>query len=282
VDDGLGRGTADPFDQATRAALTLRATLGAHRIAVVAGSGWAGAAERLGRERASVPLAELPGWPVPTVEGHGTRASSVEVDGVGPVLVLGGRSHLYEGLDAATVVHPVRSAVLAGCTIVVLTNAAGSLRVEWPVGTPVLLADQLNLSGGNPLAGPGPFPTARPRFCDLGDLFDRDLRERIRSELPGLPEGVYAGVLGGSFETPAEIRMLDRLGADLVGMSTVLESIAAHHLGARVVGLSLVTNPAAGLTESIDHDAVLAAAGAAVPRLIEVLGSALRAATPVL
>jgi purine-nucleoside phosphorylase len=189
------------------------------------------------------------------------------------VLALAGRSHLYEGLGAATAVHGVRTAVLAGCRVVVLTNAAGCLRPEWPVGHPVLIADHLNLTGSSPLVGPDP-PAPHPgRFVDLSDAYAARLRAIARAVEPSLREGVYCALLGGAYETPAEIRMLRTLGADLVGMSTVLETIAAVHLGAEVLGLSLVTNLAAGLSPApIAHAEVLAAgAGAA-----ESLGGLLR------
>jgi purine-nucleoside phosphorylase len=154
-------------------------------------------------------------------------------------------------------VSGVRAAVLAGCEVVVLTNAAGSLRPELAVGTTVVISDQLNLTGTNPMAGPEPPDGLPSRFVDLTDLYSSRLRSALRQRRPARAEGVYAGLLGGSFETPAEIRMLGSSGADLVGMSTVLEAIAAKHLGAEVVGLSLVTNLAAGLQERVDHLEVL-------------------------
>jgi purine-nucleoside phosphorylase len=188
------------------------------------------------------------------------------------VLLLLGRAHLYEGHPVATVVHGVRTAVSAGCGVVVLTNAAGSLRADRPVGGPVLIADQLNLTGHNPLAGPPPPPPAPGRFCDMTEAYSQRLRDIARAVDPTLPEGVYAGMLGPSYETPAEIRMLLAMGADLVGMSTVLEAIAARHLGAEVLGITLVTNLAAGLQAApLEHAEVLeagAAAGARVGDLV--------------
>jgi purine-nucleoside phosphorylase len=163
------------------------------------------------------------------------------------------------------VVHAVRTVVMAGCRVVVLTNAAGSLRPEWPVGSPVLIADHLNLTGHSPMVGPPPPDHLPARFADLTDAYSARLRAIAREVEPSLHEGVYAALLGGSYETPAEIRMLRTMGADLVGMSTALEAIAAVHLGAEVLGLSLVTNLAAGLSAgALDHREVLAAgAGAA-------------------
>jgi purine-nucleoside phosphorylase len=221
-------------------------------------------------------MGDLDGFPEPTVPGHGGTVASVVV-GATPVLVMAGRCHLYEGHPPATVVHAVRTAVTAGCGTVLLTNAAGSLRPEVGVGRPVVIADQLNLTGTNPLCGPEPPGPPGNRFADLSNLYSPRLRAVARGHDPGLVEGVYAGLLGGSFETPAEIRMLATLGADLVGMSTVLEAVAAHHLGAEVFGLSLVTNLAAGLTDSLDHQEVLAAGRAAGDVLTDLLRAVIAA-----
>lgn len=247
----------DPYGRARTAAEQLRERLGPHRCAIVLGSGWAHAADTLGEVRAELHADELEGVAAPTVLGHGARWCSLEVAGDEPLLLVTGRSHLYEGHDADTVVSGVRAAVLAGCEVVVLTNAAGSLRPEVAVGTTVVISDQLNLTGTNPMVGPEPPGDLPSRFVDLTDLYSSRLRSALRQRRPARPEGVYAGLLGGSFETPAEIRMLGSSGADLVGMSTVLEAIAAKHLGAEVVGLSLVTNLAAGLQERVDHLEVL-------------------------
>jgi purine-nucleoside phosphorylase len=263
-----------PYELAATAAAALRERVGNHRVAVVLGSGWAAAAEGLGTVVASVPSHELPGTPAPTVTGHEGIVRSVRVPtaaGEVATLVISGRSHLYEGHPTGTVVHMVRAAVLSGCESVVLTNAAGSLRPGVGVGTPVVISDHLNLMGVDPMVGVAPPDGLGSRFVDLTDLYDAGLRTALRTRRPDLVEGVYAGLL----ETPAEIRMLRVLGADLVGMSTVLEAIAAHHLGARVMGLSLVTNLAAGLQEHVDHREVLDAATAAAPELHSVLADVL-------
>jgi purine-nucleoside phosphorylase len=216
-------------------------------------------------------MPELPGFPAPAVQGHTGMAHSLDVGGV-PVLVMAGRAHLYEGHPVATVVHGVRSAVLSGCRAVLLTNAAGSLVPGNGPGTPVVLRDQLNLMGVNPMSGDEPPAGFPARFADLTDLYSPRLRAAAAAARPGTVEGVYAGLLGGSYETPAEIAMLRLLGADLVGMSTVLEAIAARHLGAEVFGVSLVTNMAAGMSgEALDHEDVLARGRAAVPTLAELL-----------
>ncbi len=263
----------DPFDLARDAASVLaeRTGVGEHRAAVVLGSGWAAAADQIGDVVADVELADLPGFPAPTVAGHRNLARSIRVGDL-PALVLGGRAHLYEGHPVSTVVHGVRTAIEAGCSTLILTNAAGGLNPDWPVGQPVLLSDHLNLTGTSPMVGPPPPEDKPARFVDLTEPYSQRLRGLAREVDPDLPEGVYAALLGGAYETPAEVRMLAGLGADLVGMSTALETIAARHLGAAVVGVTLVTNAAAGLSESaLDHAEVLEAAGEAGPRMVALL-----------
>jgi purine-nucleoside phosphorylase len=266
---------ADPWANALTAAdeIRRRTSVDRHDVAVVLGSGWGPAVAELGEHDVSVAMADLPGFPSPTVLGHAPTISSLVV-GVHRVLVLQGRAHLYEGHDPPTVVHGVRAAVLAGCRTVVLTNAAGSLRADHGAGQAVLVSDHLNLTGRSPLTGPPPPAELGPRFLDLSDLYSSRLRAVARSVDPALPEGVYAGLPGPHYETPAEIRMLQSLGADLVGMSTVLEAIAAHHLGAEVLCVSLVTNLAAGLASSgLDHAEVVAAGADAAAGLGRLLRS---------
>ncbi|QDQ96759.1 purine-nucleoside phosphorylase [Tomitella fengzijianii] len=233
-----------------------------HDVAVVLGSGWRPAVDRLlGGAEAGVriPMSELPGFVPPTAEGHAGTVVSATV-GRRRVLVMLGRTHAYEGHGLSHVVHPVRAACAAGAGTVVLTNAAGGLRADMSVGQPVLISDHLNLTGRSPLVG--------PRFVDLTDAYDPALRALCRDVDPTLAEGVYACMPGPHYETPAEIRMLRTLGADLVGMSTVHETIAARAAGARVLGVSMVTNAAAGITgEPLDHEEVLAAGAAAAGRM---------------
>jgi purine-nucleoside phosphorylase len=185
--------------------------------------------------------------------------------------------HLYEGHSPAAVVHGVRTAIAAGCTTVVLTNAAGGIRAGLRPGQPVLISDQLNLTGSSPLAGlPAGSAPGRPLFADMTSVYSHRLRAAARAMHPDLAEGVYAALLGPQYETPAEIRMLAAAGADLVGMSTALEAIAARHLGAEVLGISLVTNVAAGLSEQkLDHQDVLAAGRDAAAALGVLLASIL-------
>ena len=220
-----------------------------HDVALVLGTGLAAAAEALGTVRWRHPLGSIPGFPPSFVSHQRSEVWSVEV-GDRRVLVFLGRLHLYEGYGPAQVAHAVRTAVAAGCRTVVLTNASGSLRAEVPPGELVLIRDHLNLTGRSPMDG---LPTDGDRptpFVDLVDAWSPRLRALARSVDGTLGEGVYAQVPGPHFETPAEIRMLRTLGADLVGMSSVLEAIAARQLGAEVLGLSLVTNLAAGMESS--------------------------------
>jgi purine-nucleoside phosphorylase len=268
----------DPYRAAGLAGDAIRDRLGEHRAALVLGSGWADVVSGLGDPRAQVPMPELPGFPAPSVQGHTGMAHSVDVGGV-PLLVLAGRSHLYEGHPVATVVHGVRAAVLSGCRVIMLTNACGSLDAANGPGTPVVLSDHLNLTGVTPMGGADPPEGFPARFCDLTDLYSPRLRAAAAAAAPGIAEGVYAGLLGGAYETPAEIRMLRTLGADLVGMSTVLEAIAARHLGAEVFGVSLVTNMAAGMSASaLDHREVLATGKASADRLVALLRAVTAAA----
>ena len=222
-----------------------------HDVAIVLGSGWAPAVDKLGDPVAVVPIAELAGFTPPAAEGHHGQMLSLRL-GERRVLVFVGRIHAYEGHDLRHVVHPVRAACAAGARTIVLTNAAGSLREDFAVGQPVLISDHLNLTGRSPLVG--------AHFVDMVDAYSPRLRAIAREIDPALAEGIYAGLNGPQYETPAEIRMLRTLGADLVGMSTVHETVAARAAGAQVLGVSLVTNFAAGMTgQPLSHDEVLEA-----------------------
>jgi purine-nucleoside phosphorylase len=230
-----------------------------HDIAVVLGSGWRPAADVIGTPVTEIPLADLPGFEAPSAVGHGGTVRSVDVDGK-RALVLLGRTHFYEGKGIDPVVHNVRTAAAAGAKTVLLTNAAGGLRQGFRVGQPVLISDHLNLTARSPIVG--------ANFVDLTDLYSARLRAIALEIDPTLEEGVYAGLTGPHFETPAEIRMLRTMGADLVGMSTVLEAIAARAAGLEVFGLSLVTNLAAGMTgEPLNHVEVLEAGRAAATEM---------------
>ncbi len=234
-----------------------------HDVALVMGSGWVPAAERLGQPTAEIDVSTLPGFSAPVVAGHSGRILSIPI-GDKRALVLLGRTHLYEGRGVGAVAHGVRTAVATGARLVVLTNAAGGLRRDMSPGDPVLIADHLNLTSVSPIAG--------ANFVDLTDLYSPRLRALARTIKPELAEGVYAQLPGPHFETPAEIRMLRTMGADLVGMSTVLEAIAAREAGAEVFGLSLVTNMAAGMTgEPLNHEEVLATGRAAAVAMGDLL-----------
>lgn len=259
----------DPQAVAGAAARQLAELTGAsiHDVAVVLGSGWVPAADVLGSPAVEGALTDLPGFLAPTVAGHAGRFRSIEIGNV-RVLALLGRTHLYEGRGPSPVVHGVRVAAAAGCRTVVLTNAAGGIRGDLAIGQPVLIADHLNLTGATPLAGAA--------FVDLVDLYSARLRDVVRAADPTLVEGVYAALAGPQYETPAEVQMLRGLGADLVGMSTALEAIAARAAGMRVLGISLVTNLAAGMTgHPLDHAEVLAAGAAAAARMGALLASVL-------
>jgi purine-nucleoside phosphorylase len=251
----------DPGDLARRAARVIaeRTGVGAHDVAIVLGSGWSPAVAALGSPTAVLPQAELPGFTPPSAVGHTGELLSVRI-GEHRVLVLVGRVHAYEGHDLAHVVHPIRTACAAGARVIVLTNAAGGLRPDLAVGQPVLISDHLNLTARSPLVG--------AQFVDMTDAYAPRLRKLARDTDPELAEGVYAALPGPHYETPAEIRMLRILGADLVGMSTVHETIAARAAGAEVLGVSLVTNLAAGITgEPLSHAEVLAAGAASATRI---------------
>ena len=261
-----------PFDaaEASAAVLARRTAVARHDVALVLGSGWREAGERLGEVVAELPMAELGGMPTSTVSGHGSTIRSVRA-GDRHLLVFDGRVHLYEGHHPNVVAHAVRTAVRTGCSTVVLTNAAGGVAEGLVPGRPVLIRDHLNLTGANPLVGPND-DRLGPRFPDLTDAWPARLRSAARAVDPTLVEGVYAGFLGPAYETPAEVAMARALGADLVGMSTVLEAVAARHMGAELLGLSLVTNLAAGIGgEPLDHGEVLAVAQDASDALAELL-----------
>ena len=246
-------------------AISARTGVDRHDVAVVLGSGWAPAVAELGEARASVPMADLPGFTPPSAEGHGGQVHSMRI-GEHRVLVLAGRIHAYEGHDLQHVVHPVRTAAAAGVSTVVLTNAAGGLREEHRVGQPVLISDHLNLTARSPLVG--------AQFVDLVDAYAPRLRALAREIDPSLVDGVYAGLPGPHYETPAEIRMLRTLGADLVGMSTVHETIAARAAGLQVLGVSMVTNLAAGMTgQPLSHVEVLEAGRQSATRMGALLRS---------
>lgn len=263
----------DPYLSAAASASNLAELTGIAKfdVAVILGSGWSAAVGELGPAAAEVDPSALGGFAAPTVPGHSGSVRSVLI-GDKKVLVFLGRVHLYEGHPPDVIAHPVRTAIAAGCRVVILTNAAGGIRAGYQPGQPVLISDQLNLTGRSPLAGPPPPEGYPPRFADMSTLYSPRLRALAKQADASLAEGVYAALPGPQYETPAEIAMLRTLGADLVGMSTAIEAIAARHLGAEVLGVSLVTNLAAGLSPApLNHEEVLAMASSSATRIGELL-----------
>jgi purine-nucleoside phosphorylase len=264
----------NPFRLAEEAAAALaeRTGFARHDVMVVLGSGWGDAADGLGTATTQFSADELPGFVTPSALGHLPTIRSIDRGGV-RVLAFLGRVHMYEGHEPPAVVHAVRTAAIAGCRVALLTNGAGFMNMAWKIGDPVLISDHLNLTGRSPLTGPNPPAPYTSRFCDLTDLYETELRDVVRTVRPGIAEGTYVGICGPHFETPAEIRAFHGMGAELVGMSTVLESIAARHMGMRVLGLSMATNPAAGFSKvKLDADDVISAGNAAAKDLGVMLG----------
>ncbi len=257
---------SDPYGLAEEAGAAIRERFGVASLdsAFVLGSGWSAAAEDLGELVGSCELAELPGFTKPTVLGHGGALRVVKTPAGRTAAILTGRTHFYEGRGVHQVVHGVRSAAAAGAKVVVLTNGCGGLNRDWPPGTTVLISDHINLTAATPLIG--------ATFIDLTEAYSHRLRDLARTVDPDLPEGVYVQFRGPQFETPAEVRMAGILGGDLVGMSTTLETIAARERGLEVLGISLVTNLAAGISaEHLNHTEVLEAGREAAPRLRRLL-----------
>ena len=259
--------SSEPQQLAAAAADRLRELTGVdkHDVALVMGSGWLPAVDALGEATAELSTTDLPGFSASAVQGHAGKLRSVRA-GDKNLLVFLGRTHFYEGRGVRAVVHGVRTAAAAGCRVMVLTNGCGGLKETWTPGTPVLISDHINLPATSPIEG--------AHFVDLTDLYSSRLRTLCKEVDPSLDEGVYVQFPGPHYETPAEIRMVRTIGGDLVGMSTVLEAIAAREAGMEVLGISLVTNLAAGMTgEALNHEEVLEAGRAAASRMGELLGA---------
>ena len=256
-------------DQLNRAAYESATTIASlsrvpkHDIAIVLGSGWVPAAEKIGSQLAEFSVSEIPHFSEPAVAGHAGKIRSVDINGK-KVLIFLGRTHFYEGRGVDAVTHTVRTAAAAGCTTMILTNGCGGLNPEWSPGTPVLIKDQINFTGNSPLHG--------AHFVDLTDLYSSRLRALCHEVEPTLPEGVYVQFPGPMYETPAEITMVRNMGGTLVGMSTALEAIVARSLGMEILGISLVTNLAAGMSgEPLNHEEVLQAGNDAAARMGDLL-----------
>lgn len=259
----------DPFELARSAATVIAERTGveSHDVALVLGSGWGKTADLIGRTLVEIDNEDVPGFAAAAVAGHSGTMRSVAIGDTGRrALVFGTRTHFYEGRGVRAVVHPIRTAAAAGCRAVVLTNGCGGLRPEWNPGTPVLISDHINLTGASPIEG--------AHFVDLTDAYSPRARAIAKEVDPGLDEGVYVQFRGPHYETPAEVRMARTLGGDLVGMSTALEVIAARQAGLEVLGVSLVTNAAAGISPTpLSHEDVIVAGKAAADRCAGLLSA---------
>ncbi|MDN3495356.1 purine-nucleoside phosphorylase [Planococcus sp. APC 4015] len=258
--------SADPFAVAAEAAADIARLTGVehHDIALTLGSGWGKAAELIGETTAAFPATEVTGFSKPALEGHAGTLRSVRTPAGRHVLVIGARTHFYEGHGVRRVVHSVRTAAATGARTMVLTNGAGGIRSSWKPGTPVLISDHINLTSASPLEG--------ATFIDLTDLYSRRLRDIARSIDPSLDEGVYCQFRGPQYETPAEVRMAEIIGGHIVGMSTALEAIAARQAGMEILGMSLITNMAAGIqTTPLSHEEVIEAGREAEPVISSLL-----------
>jgi purine-nucleoside phosphorylase len=257
--------TQDPHALAQQAAEAIAKLTGVeqHDIALTLGSGWGKAADVIGETVAVVSAEQVPGFAASGVPGHSGRLRSIRLESGKHALIIGARTHLYEGKGVRAVVHGVRTAAAAGAGIMILTNGAGGVDPAFRAGEAVLISDHLNLTAMSPLEG--------ANFTDLTDLYTPRLRELARTAEPSLQEGVYVQLPGPHYETPAEIHYLRTIGGQIVGMSTTLEAIAAREAGMEILGLSLITNPAAGMGDPLSHAEVLEAGRAAEPRLAELL-----------
>lgn len=248
------------YDRAEQAARAIRGRISEEpRIAVVLGSGLGDFADEL-QNAVAIPYAEIPGFPTSTAHGHAGRLVAGSVEKV-PVLAMQGRVHFYEGYSLEEVTFPVRTFALLGIKTLILTNAAGGIDIELNQGSLMVISDHLNLMGVNPLRGPND-QRFGPRFPDMTEVYSRELQERTIGEANALGidlrRGIYAGLAGPCYETPAEIHMLRGFGADAVGMSTVPEAIVARHMGMQVLGISCITNMAAGISDQqINHEEVM-------------------------
>jgi purine-nucleoside phosphorylase len=265
-DNPLDSSVANPFEIAKQAAASIAELTGVanHDIALTLGSGWAKAADLIGETVATVDAAQIVGFSAPTVQGHVATIRSIKLPNGKHALVLGARTHYYEGHGVRRVAHGVRTAAAAGVKIMILTNGAGGIKETWKPGSPVLISDHINLTADSPLEG--------AKFVDLTDLYSKRLRDLARTVDSSLDEGVYCQFRGPHYETPAEVQMAKHIGGHIVGMSTALEAIAAREAGMEVLGLSLITNLAAGIQkEPLSHAEVLQAGKDAEVRISTLL-----------
>lgn len=260
ISNPLDDPTSDPFELAADAAADIARLTGVdrHDIALTLGSGWGKAADLIGETTAEIPATEVTGFSKPALVGHVGSLRSILTPKGRRVLVIGARTHYYEGHGVRRVVHSVRTAAATGARTMVLTNGAGGIKSGWKPGQPVLISDHINLTGDSPLEG--------ATFIDLTDLYSVRLRDLARRVDPSLDEGVYCQFRGPQYETPAEVRMAKTIGGNIVGMSTALEAIAARQAGMEILGFSLITNMAAGIqTTPLSHHEVIEAGREAEP-----------------
>lgn len=252
--------TADPFAIASEAAAQIAEKTGVdrHDLALTLGSGWAKAADLIGETTATIPATEIIGFSKPALEGHVGSLRSVLLPSGKRALVIGARTHYYENHGVRRVVHSVRTAAATGASVMILTNGAGGIKESWKPGTPVLISDHINLTADSPLEG--------ATFVDLTDLYSERLRAIAKGIEPSLDDGVYCQFRGPHYETPAEVQMAKTIGGHIVGMSTALEAIAARQAGMEILGMSLITNLAAGIQKTpLSHHEVIDAGKAAEP-----------------
>ncbi|MGM7668165.1 purine-nucleoside phosphorylase [Microbacterium sp. A93] len=271
-DNPLDAPNADPFEVAALAAADIARLSGIekHDIALTLGSGWGKAAELIGETVATIPAAEVTGFSKPALEGHVGTLRSIRTPNGKNVLVIGARTHYYEGHGVRRVVHSVRTAAATGAKIMVLTNGAGGIRESWTPGQPVLISDHINLTADSPLEG--------ANFVDLTDLYSQRLRDIARSVDSTLDEGIYTQFRGPHYETPAEVQMAKAIGGHIVGMSTALEAIAAREAGMEILGFSLITNLAAGIQKTpLSHTEVIEAGKEAEPVISALLARVVEA-----
>jgi len=257
-----------PFEIANQAAEQIRQATGVekHDIALTLGSGWAKAADLIGETVASISAKDIVGFSAPVVEGHVASIRSIKLPSGKHALVLGARTHYYEGHGVRRVVHGVRTAASTGAKVMILTNGCGGIKETWKPGTPVLISDHINLTADSPLEG--------AKFVDLTDLYSKRLRDLARTVDASLDEGIYAQFRGPHYETPAEVQMVKHMGGHLVGMSTALEAIAAREAGMEILGFSLMTNLAAGVQKTpLSHAEVLEAGREAEPKISALLAA---------
>lgn len=266
MNNPLDNSTSNPFEVAKLAASVIAEKTGVakHDIALTLGSGWAKAADLIGKTTATIDATEIPGFSAPAVQGHVASIRSIELNNGKHALVLGARTHYYEGHGVRRVAHGVRTAAATGVKTMILTNGAGGIKETWKPGSPVLISDHINLTADSPLEG--------ATFVDLTDLYSKRLREIARTVDATLDEGVYCQFRGPHYETPAEVQMAKAIGGHIVGMSTALEAIAAREAGMEILGLSLITNLAAGIQkEPLSHAEVLQAGKDAEVRISALL-----------